>query len=83
VKQSRRHSFFEACANTVIGLIISFVAQAVLFKAYGIKASTDTQVWLVFWFTLVSIARSYVLRRFFNKLHHREVIKHGTEENHY
>lgn len=81
MKQSRTHSFFEACANTAIGLIISFVAQAVLFKAYGIKASTDTQLWLVFWFTMVSIARSYVLRRFFNRLHMRRI--YGSEESHY
>jgi uncharacterized membrane protein (DUF106 family) len=81
MKQSRTHSFFEACANTAIGLIISFITQAVLFKAYGIKTTVATQLWLVYWFTLVSIARSYVLRRFFNKLHHREVTKHGTEEH--
>lgn len=78
MKQTRTHSLLEACANTAIGLIISFVAQAVLFKAYGIKASTDTQLWLVLWFTLVSIARSYVLRRIFNRLHVRRI--YDTDE---
>lgn len=65
--QSRARSFNEACMNTAIGLIIAFVAQHYLFLWYGIPATTEQTLWVVFWMTLVSIARSYVLRRVFNR----------------
>lgn len=69
MSQTKLGSFLEACSNTAIGLLIALAAQYVLFLAYDVKATVETQVWLTFWMTLVSIARSYVLRRIFNAIH--------------
>lgn len=64
--QSKLSSFIEAMFNTGVGLLIAFFIQTMLFHVYGIKASTAQSLAVVFWMTLLSIARSYLLRRFFN-----------------
>ena len=65
--QSRGMSVVEAVANTAFGLVIAFVAQSVLFYAYGIEVTHAQNAWVVFWMTIVSVVRSYVLRRLFNR----------------
>lgn len=65
--QSKRASWVEACANVAIGAGVSLVAQLVLFPLYGIHIPLSTDLWLLGWFTVVSLIRSYVLRRVFNK----------------
>jgi len=61
--QSKRASLAEACANTAAGFIFSFIIQKALNYAYDIEMSNEVAAWFVFWFTIVSVARSYVLRR--------------------
>ena len=65
--QSRLDSFIEAWLNVLIGFGISVLANFVIFPWVGITAST-TQVLLVGLFmTGVSVARSYLVRRWANK----------------
>ena len=65
--QSKLDSFIEAWLNVLIGFGISVLANFVIFPWVGITAST-TQVLLVGLFmTGVSVARSYIVRRFCNK----------------
>lgn len=64
--QSRLASFIEAVSNTVIGFFISVTAQWMLFHLYGIKATVTQFVWLSIWMTVLSVVRSYVLRRMWN-----------------
>jgi hypothetical protein len=64
--QSRLASFIEAVSNTVIGFFISVTAQWFLFMLYGIKATPMQFVWLSIWMTVLSVVRSYVLRRMWN-----------------
>jgi hypothetical protein len=45
---------------------VGLVAQWVLFPIYDIHVSYETDLWLVFWFTVVSFIRSYVMRRLWN-----------------
>lgn len=66
MNQSRLESFLESVVNTAIGLAIAFTAQYVLFAVYGVKASTAVQAHLVFWMTIISVARQYVIRRIWN-----------------
>lgn len=65
--QSKKASLLEVTTNTLIGLIIAYHAQVYIFPLYGIQVSTATNVQLVLIFTLISILRSYVLRRIFNR----------------
>lgn len=66
MSQSKWMSFVEAVVNTFIGLLIAYFAQSWFLKLIGVPIS-DAQNWALVWFmTVVSIARSYVLRRAFN-----------------
>lgn len=67
--QKRSHSFLEACLGTAIGFGIALLTQILVFPFFGIEASLETNVGLALIFTVVSIIRSYFVRRFFNFLH--------------
>lgn len=65
--QSRVDSFMEALTNTVIGLVISTVANYFVIPAVlSVHMSHAQNVALAGIFTVISIARSYILRRAFN-----------------
>lgn len=66
--QSRLASFAESLVNVAIGYSVALVSQLVVFPLYGIHVPFSTNLWIGFWFTLISIARSYILRRWFNGL---------------
>ena len=65
--QSKLDSLIESCINVGIGFLVSVIANFIIFPWVGITAST-TQVLLVGLFmTGVSVARSYLVRRWANK----------------
>ena len=65
--QSKLDSLIESCINVGIGFLVSVLANFIIFPWVGITAST-TQVLLVGLFmTGVSVARSYLVRRWANK----------------
>lgn len=65
--QPRHHSLIEAAANVAIGYAIAIAAQIVIFPLFGIYASTSDHLLIGLAFTVVSLARSYALRRLFNR----------------
>lgn len=65
--QSRLESLMESITNICIGYCIALASQLVLFPLYGIRISLSTNLWIGFWFTLISLIRSYALRRWFNQ----------------
>ena len=64
--QSRIDSFAEAVTNTTIGFLVSLVTWILVARAYGIPMTVTTSLSITGIFTIVSIARQYVLRRLFN-----------------
>ncbi|HWY14397.1 MAG TPA: hypothetical protein VNX86_04565 [Rhizomicrobium sp.] len=64
--QTRAMSAVEACANVAIGFAINFVGQLVLYPVFRIHTSIATNTELALCFTAISIARSYIVRRWFN-----------------
>ena len=66
--QTRTMSVVETITNVAIGLVVSFLSQVVIFKYYDIHISLAQNLELTLYFTVVSIIRSYVLRRFFNSI---------------
>jgi len=52
--QTRRHSFIESVTNVAIGYGVALASQLVIFP-------------IGLWFTVISIARSYVVRRYFTR----------------
>lgn len=66
--QTRLSSFIESCVNVLIGFIVALVSQLVIFPIYDIQISITDNLAISCWFTLISIARSYFLRRAFNSV---------------
>lgn len=65
--QSRVMSFVEAVVNTAVGFVISVTAQwFILSWIMHIKIANSQFVWLSIWMTVLSVVRSFVLRRMFN-----------------
>lgn len=65
--QSRTDSLMEAVVNVIIGLIISTIANHLLIPAVlGVTMTLGQNLIIGVAFTIISIARSYTLRRLFN-----------------
>ena len=77
--QSRKHSIIESCTNIIIGYFVALGSQLVIFPAFGVHVSFKTNLWIGAWFTLVSLVRSYIVRRAFNKLGRHLARKRQTE----
>lgn len=68
MKQSRLMSLVEAVANVIVGYGVAVVTQIVIFPIFGLHTTLVQNLKMGAVFTLVSIARSYVLRRLFERL---------------
>lgn len=67
--QSRLGSFLESLANVVLGYGVAIGAQLLVFPLFGVVIPLSSNLAIGIIFTLVSLARSYLLRRLFNYLH--------------
>lgn len=65
--QSRLHSAIESTANVVVGYLVALLSQISIFPWFGIAVSLTDNLLIGAWFTVISLARSYVLRRWFNR----------------
>ena len=63
--QSRKHSALEAFANIAIGYGVAVIAQALIFPLFGIYIRIGDNLAIGACFTVVSLVRSFVLRRAF------------------
>ena len=66
MSQSKLESFIETCLNTAIGYVVALLSQIVVFPMVGIHVPFSTNLEIGAWFTLISIARGYIIRRWFN-----------------
>lgn len=69
IGQSRKHSVLEAIVNVAIGYMVGLTAQLVVFPLFGVYISVASNAGIGIVFTVVSLVRSYVLRRAFNAWH--------------
>jgi len=77
--QTRRQSMFEAIINILVGFSINMVLNFSVFPLFGWHISLSQNLALGAVYTVVSIIRSYCLRRFFNKAH---ALKHTADDVH-
>ena len=68
MSQSRALSALEAGANVVAGYGLAVLVQLVLFPVFGLSVALADSLRIGLVFTLVSLARSYALRRLFERL---------------
>lgn len=64
--QSKKHSLIESLSNIAIGYCISIMSNILIFPLFDIHVQLSTNLKIGGLFTIVSIIRSYFLRRFFN-----------------
>ena len=67
--QKKSHSLFESLANIVLGYGIAIGAQVAIFPLFGINIPLHDNLEIGAMFTVVSLIRSYTLRRLFNWFH--------------
>ena len=68
--QTRLGSLIEAFMNVLIGFGINFTANLVILPLFGYTPTLWDNFQIGLLYTVVSIARSYIIRRWFNaKLH--------------
>ena len=67
--QTKTQSLIEATVNSVSGYLLAVLTQVLLFPLFGIHIPLGQNFVLAFIFTIISIARCYVVRRLFNRWH--------------
>lgn len=66
--QTKLGSFAEAWANIAVGFGINFTANMLVLPLFGFNVTAGDAFGIGIIFTGISLARSYVLRRWFNGL---------------
>lgn len=65
--QSKKHSLIESVTNIAVGYTIALCTQLVVFPLVGVEVSIGQNLMIGGYFTVVSLIRSYVIRRWFTK----------------
>jgi hypothetical protein len=66
--QTKLGSIAEAWANIAVGFSINYCANLLIFPLFGMHISPGSNFVLGLIYTVISLVRSYVLRRWFNGL---------------
>ncbi len=73
--QKKRHSFMESILNVAIGYGVALATQLAVFPLFGMQVSIIDNLVIGGIFTVVSIVRSYYVRRLFNAFHVNGALK--------
>ena len=65
--QSQSNSLIESLINTAVGFGISILLNVLLLPHYGAHITLSANLQLTLIFTIASISRGYLVRRFFTK----------------
>ncbi len=72
MKQSRLMSLVESLANVLVGYGVAVATQMVVFPIFDLAVTVTENLLISLIFTVVSIVRSYALRRGFEALRVRQ-----------
>ena len=78
--QTRLQSAIEAMTNVLVGYLVAILSQIVVFPWFGIHIPLSSNLAIGAWFTVISLFRSYVLRRWFNGLRFRIAPQGGSHD---
>jgi hypothetical protein len=65
--QSRKNSLIESATNILIGYWCAVLTQLIVFPIMKVDVSLNKNLMIGLVFTLISLLRSYVIRRVFNR----------------
>ena len=71
MKQSRLMSLVESVANVIVGYGVAVVTQILIFPIFGLHTTLAQNLKMGAIFTIVSITRSFALRRVFEAIRMR------------
>ena len=72
MKQSRIMSLVESIANVAVGYGVAVLTQILIFPVFGLHTTLAQNLKMGAIFTIVSIARSFALRRVFEAIRMRQ-----------
>jgi|5B_taG_2_1085324.scaffolds.fasta_scaffold74838_3 hypothetical protein len=71
--QPKLESLFESILNVLVGFIISVIATLIVLPLFGFAVTGGQSIVISAVFTVLSIARSYFLRRLFERWRLRKI----------
>ena len=66
MSQSRAMSALESVANVAIGYGVAVASQIAILPLFGVRLALSDNLLIGAYFTAISLARSYLVRRAFN-----------------
>lgn len=79
MRQTKLGSFYESCINVAIGFGINFIANLVILPLFGFNITLTDNFYIGLLYTVISVARSYVVRRWFDRRIHEAAQKLAKE----
>lgn len=67
-QQSKKMSFYESLTNVSVGYVFAVASQLIIFPLFGIYLPLSDNLIMGLYFTVLSMVRSYALRRVFNRV---------------
>lgn len=64
--QTKKQSLIESITNVLIGFWTALVSQLLIFPLFDIEVTIQDNLLIWLYFTLISLIRSYIIRRYFN-----------------
>ena len=64
--QTKKESLLEILISVAIGWLIGFISNMVILPLFGYPISVADSIYISILFTLISIIRGYIVRRYFN-----------------
>ena len=65
--QTHLQSLVETMTSVFIGYVIAVLSQLLIFPLFGIKVAFTDNLLIAAYFTVISVARGYLVRRWFNR----------------
>ena len=65
--QTKYQSLIESLTNILIGYLTALLSQVLIFPIFDIYVSFQDNLLIGLYFTIISLIRSYLVRRYFNK----------------
>lgn len=65
--QTKYQSLIESLTNILIGYLTALLSQVLIFPLFNITVSLQDNLLIGLYFTIISLLRSYLVRRYFNK----------------
>ena len=65
--QTKKHSLLESFQNIVVGYAVAILSQVIIFPRFNIDIPLSDNLLIGCYFSIISIGRSYALRRYHNR----------------